>query len=493
MGNCASASDGCVKGFSLKTMAVKKKKKKDEKDKIRTDAAKRRSRIIRRRVSSRKLHQFDFSSAPPDRSFSNPTFQGSMESGWCDAISVLDSEWDDDFYSVHEDGFSVVGSESKDLDDFARNSTAEQCVSSVGRPNELNPVYVVEVSNARVGETGKQEEDHCGLLQSTCLPCLPSTVPTLEKRKSFGPVTPIAKRKLALRLSFKSREDVPTTPVLISPKAVLPKPIAGSSMPYCPIDKMMADCWSPIEPNTFKVRGNNYHRDKRKDFAPNFAAFYPFGADLFLSPRKVHHIAQFMELPAVRASDEVPPILVVNLQIPLYPATIFQSENDGEGMSLVMYFKLSDNYSTELPHHFRENINRLINDEVERVKSFPLDTIAPFRERLKILGRLVNVDDLTLSNTEKKLVNAYNEKPVLSRPQHEFYSGENYLEIDLDMHRFSYVSRKGFEAFHSRLKHCIMDFGLTIQGNKAEELPEHVLCCMRLNKLDYTRYHQLAC
>lgn len=42
--------------------------------------------------------------------------------------------------------------------------------------------------------------------------------------------------------------------------------------------------------------------------------------------------------------------------MPLYPATLFQGENDGEGMNLVMYFKLSDTYSKDLPPHFRENI-----------------------------------------------------------------------------------------------------------------------------------------
>ncbi|XP_039005443.1 uncharacterized protein LOC120132826 [Hibiscus syriacus] len=270
------------------------------------------------------------------------------------------------------------------------------------------------------------------------------------------------------------------------------RPVAGTSVPCCPKGKNMPDCWFPLEPSSFKVRGRNYFRDKKKEFASNSAAFIPFGVDLFLSPRKIDHIARFVELPIFNLSEEIPAILVVNIQIPLYPVTIFQSENDGEGMNFVLYFKLSESYSKELPLQFQENIIVKVNhDEVERVKGFPVDTIAPFRERLKIIGRVANLPDLHLSTAEKKLMNAYNEKPVLSRPQHEFYLGENYFEVDLDLHRFSYISRKGFEAFRDRFKLCTLDFGLTIQGNKAEDLPENMLCCIRLNQINQNNYGQL--
>ncbi|KAL3036957.1 hypothetical protein AAZX31_01G037700 [Glycine max] len=507
MGACVSTPQGCVGG----RLSSSKKK-----------TRKRRREGLRRRVTSRlckeSLEKIDVAGLP-DCSFANPTFQGSIEEAWFDSVAVFDSDCDDDYQSVPDDVVSLSGIEGGSVSSFPSSGDANHGVSTdhVQKQKELlagseaarssdvqyfvvdaidsqhEPVFLDEISS--VDANSNKDDgllDNCGILPNNCLPCLVSTIPSVEKRRSTSSSPPNARKKPTTKLSFKWKEGHGNA-TLFSSKMLLQRPIAGSQVPFCPIEKKMLDCWSQIDASTFKVRGVNYFKDKKKDFAPNYPAYYPFGVDVFLSPRKVDHIARFVELPVMSSSAKFPPILVVNVQVPLYPATLFQGETDGEGMSIVLYFKLSESYSKELPQTFQESIRRLMDDEVEKVKGFPVDTIAPFRERLKILGRVINLEDLHLSAAERKLMQAYNEKPVLSRPQHEFYMGENYFEIDLDMHRFSYISRKGFEAFLDRLKVCTLDVGLTIQqGNKQEELPEHVLCCIRLNGIDYMNYQQLG-
>ncbi|KAG4924296.1 hypothetical protein JHK87_049836 [Glycine soja] len=309
---------------------------------------------------------------------------GTIEEAWFDSVAVFDSDCDDDYQSVidanrgvsiehvHKPG-ELSKRHSAHISESIRNSDAEfldvDATNSHGkcdrRVNEANePVFLDEFSSVDAGSKRDDGDLHnCGILPCNCLSCLPST-----DQGSLSSSPPNSTRKKdPTKHSFKWSGKA----TLFSSKTILQKPLAGSQVPLCSTEKKMLDCWSRIDLCTLKVRGANYLKDKKKEFASNHAGYYPLGVDVFLCPRKIDHIARFVELPVMSSSGKLPAILVVNVQIPIYPATLFK---------------------------------RLMDDEVEKVKSFRGDTIVPFRERLKILGRVVNPEDLHLSAPERKIM-----------------------------------------------------------------------------------------
>ncbi|GMI99876.1 hypothetical protein like AT1G13970 [Hibiscus trionum] len=385
-----------------------------------------------------------------------------QEEVWFDSVSIIESESDDDSGSVYGDAFSSLG-------------------SSVGN---ISNAQVVQYESSYIVENGSKHERFYE--SYSCKGHRNGSINSGDKSQESRKKSTV----IMLSVKRKSFEGNEITKFSGAAERYLYRPRAGLIIP-CSVEKPTVGSWSEVSPSLFKLRGKNYFRDKQKLPAPDCSPYVPIGVNLFACPRKVNHIAQHLELPHVKPHEKVPALLILNIQIPTYPASIFLGDADGEGLSLVLYFKVSDTFDKDISPHFQDSIKKFIEDEMEKVKGFAKESTVPYRERLKILAGLANPDELQLSTTEKKLIQAYNDKPVLSRPQHNFYKGPGYFEIDLDIHRFSYISRKGLESFLDRMKNGIINLGLTIQAQKPEELPEQTLCCLRLNKIDFVNHGQI--
>ena len=95
--------------------------------------------------------------------------------------------------------------------------------------------------------------------------------------------------------------------------------------------------------------------------------------------------------------------------------------------------------------------------------------------------------EANFSRPEKSLMSSYDGKPVLTRPQHRFFRGPGYLEVDLDTHNYSYMARKGMWSYSKFLDLFEFDSAFVLQGNRDEELPEQVLACTRVHMLEYLK------
>lgn len=367
-------------------------------------------------------------------------------------------------------------------------------LGKLGMPEDINTIHKNTLDRAHGSfncirvDRHEFEETTEDIIRKSGIPRLLPSISFNDSLNVSNPVQQSQRRKsTVIRLSIQ-RTSVDEDNSNRTPKKFLYRPKAGLLVPHCEEEKPTPGCWSEIAPSKFSLRGTNYFKEKKKSPAPEFSPYTPIGVDLFECPKKVNHIAKHLDLPSLKADEDLPALLIVNIMLPTYSPPMFLGDADGQGLCLVLYFGLDEGYENNITPLFLESIKRLVNDDMETVKGFAKEALVPYRERLKIMVGVVNPDDLVTSSTERKLIVAYNEKPVLSRPQHEFYQGPNYFEIDLDIHQFGYIARKGLEAFRERLKNGVLDLALTIQAQKPEELPETVLCCARLNKIDFVNH-----
>lgn len=81
----------------------------------------------------------------------------------------------------------------------------------------------------------------------------------------------------------------------------------------------------------------------------------------------------------------------------------------------------------------------------------------------------------------------YSPSALLDKSSSRFFRGDNYLEIDVDVHCYAYLARKAFSGFIPRLATVVFENAFIIQGNNNDELPELMLACARVSRVDFNK------
>jgi hypothetical protein len=245
-----------------------------------------------------------------------------------------------------------------------------------------------------------------------------------------------------------------------------------------------SNTWNISEESGFRVRSKHYMSTKQK-CQSHLPPYSPIQVELFSCSRKRDHIARFLDLPSGSGKlgnleGRLPRFIVVNLQGPLYPPTIFSRTTDGVGLISPMVFEYNGRHIDEEALAMTEGV----------MKDSPAPSGGMCRDRFKMIANVRNANYLMqnklIGRAESSLLSSYNAKPVMTKPCHRFYAGENYFEIDFDVHEFSYMPRSVWQNATStgQIKNVVADIGFLVQGNSLQELPEQMLGCVQYSKVD---------
>ena len=177
------------------------------------------------------------------------------------------------------------------------------------------------------------------------------------------------------------------------------------------------------------------------------------------------------------AAIGVPPLWIVNFQIPAYPPPMpmWGKKEDGEGYSVVLYYSLTEQAKDDLRHNS--------TPAAKLLKTFIRDCgDEKMHGRYKSIPKIMNPDDCEVGRTVRSLIQSYNAKPFLTGPWcHQFVKGPGYVEVDIDVHRFRFVARKGAHSFLESLKSMVIDIAFVVEGQDDDELPEQIQAATRLH------------
>ena len=107
-----------------------------------------------------------------------------------------------------------------------------------------------------------------------------------------------------------------------------------------------------------------------------------------------------------------------------------------------------------------------------------------FKERLKAITRIENIDDCDFNMMIKPIAKKYNGLPFQIRDCGWFKLTPSVYNVTIDVHLFSYLSKLGLAACRDILPSLTFDVCILIQGELEDELPERMLLAARVNHME---------
>mmetsp|Transcript_46978 Transcript_46978/g.80882 ORF Transcript_46978/g.80882 Transcript_46978/m.80882 type:complete len:196 (+) Transcript_46978:187-774(+) len=177
--------------------------------------------------------------------------------------------------------------------------------------------------------------------------------------------------------------------------------------------------------------------------------------------------------------SHIPQFIVVNVQLPSTAPSMMSSETDGPGYQVVHYFEIAPETVEELKHpDTASEGTRLLEEYCMKAEHDD-----KFRGRFKVIGILRNPKDLNLPS----FITNYNGKPVLINKSGRLFRGPNYLEMDVNVHNFSYLAKKGLFYMQSKFIQAYLNVGFVIEGRGNDQQPEKMIGCAQFNCPDMTK------
>lgn len=245
--------------------------------------------------------------------------------------------------------------------------------------------------------------------------------------------------------------------------------------------------WNVAAEASFKVRSKHYATNKQK-CQSHLPPYSPLEIELYSCSKKRDQVSRCLDLPSSAGrlghlEGRLPRFIVITLQGPLYPPSFFGKTTDGPGLISPMVFEFNGRHIGKEALSMLEGI----------YKDAPAPCGGMCRERFKMIATVRNAQYLMqnklIGTYETTLLSSYNSKPVLTKPCHRFYTGPNYLEVDFDIHEFSWVPRRVWHNSTStnQISNAIADIGFLVQGNGEEELPEQILGAVQYSCINFKR------